>query len=80
MGIDAGLVEPGKGHFHPHEVMQAVRRGFQVKADLISGWDYWKEMEDSVEDVRRRYGIDWVSDVEMRPPTENNAHIAEDAD
>lgn len=78
--IDAGLVEPGKGHFHPHEVMQAVRRGFQVKADLISGWDYWKEMEDSVEDVRRRYGIDWVSDVEMRPPTENNAHIAEDAD
>ena len=76
--IAGGLVEPGRGHFHPEQVMQAVRRGFQLKTDLIGGWDYWQDMEETVESLRRRYGIDWVTGVEMRPPIENNAHVAAD--
>ncbi len=75
--IDGGLVEPGKGHFHPEQVMQAVRRGFQIKVDLIAGLDYWQDMETPVEELRRRMGIDWVTQVEMPPPTEHNAHVPE---
>lgn len=75
--IDGGLVEPGKGHFHPEQVMQAVRRGSQIKIDLIAGWDYWQDMEKPVEELRRRMGIDWVTQAEVPPPTEHNAHLRE---
>lgn len=75
--IAGGLVEPGKGHFHPEQVMQAVQRGSQIKIDLIAGWDYWQDMEKPIEALRRRLGIDWVTEVEIPPPREHNAHVPE---
>lgn len=56
----AGLVEAGRGHFHPDEVLRGYERGCRCNTDLISDWDYWSVMREPVAGLRERYGIDGV--------------------
>lgn len=75
--LGGGLLEPGRGRFHPTQVMQAAQRGSQIKQGLIRGWDYRADIEQPVNAVRERYDIDRVSQVEIPPPEEPNAHVPE---
>ena len=65
----AGLVEPGRGHFHPDEVLRGYERGLRCKVDLIADWDYWAVMDEPVDELRDRYGIDGVTGHRIPPPS-----------
>jgi len=64
----AGLVEPGRGHFHPDEVLLGYERGLRCNTDLISDWDYWGVMDEPVEGLRERYAIDGAVGHRIPPP------------
>ena len=64
----AGLVEAGRGHFHPDEVLLGYERGVRCNTDLISDWDYWGVMDQSVESLRERYSIEGVTGHHIPPP------------
>ncbi len=70
----AGLVEPGRGHFHPDDVLLGYERGLRCNVDLIADWDYWAVMDQPVEALRRRYNIDGVAGHHIAPPKKDNAH------
>ncbi len=72
----AGLVEPGRGHFHPDDVLHGYERGLRCKVDLISDWDYWAVMAEPVEALRALYGIDGVTGHRIAAPTQGDAHSA----
>ena len=50
---------PGtQADFEPAAVMDAVRRGAAMNADLTDGsWDYWQDLAQPIDDVRRRFNI-----------------------
>lgn len=58
LGVKVSPYSPGlKGHFDPELVMRAVARGMAMNRDLSVGWDYWPDMEQPLEAVRRKYGV-----------------------
>ncbi|MGB5809370.1 MAG: hypothetical protein WBG86_02495 [Polyangiales bacterium] len=64
----AGLVEPGKGHFHPDDTLEGFERGLRCNTDLIADWDYWAVVDRPVDELRIRYNIDGVSGWRVAPP------------
>ena len=72
----AGFVEPGRGHFHPEEVLKGYERGLGCSVDLIADWDYWAVMDQPLAALRDRYGIDGVSGHRIEPPTQPHPHAS----
>jgi len=69
----AGLVQPGRGHFHPDDVLLGYERGLRCNTDLIADWDYWAVMGERVDALRERYGIDGVEGHHIPPPASDAA-------
>ena len=65
----AGLVEPGRGHFHPDAALAGYERGLRCNVDLIADWDYWSVIDVPLDELRRRYGIDGVTTWRIPPPS-----------
>ncbi|MEM8606583.1 MAG: hypothetical protein AAGF92_05735 [Myxococcota bacterium] len=65
----AGLVEPGRGHFHPEQALRGYERGLRCNVDLIADWDYWSVVDMPVDELRRRYNIDGVTTWRIPAPT-----------
>lgn len=54
----APLAEPTKLKFEPERVLEALRRGSLMCADLTDGtWDYWADMRLPLAEVRAKYGV-----------------------
>ena len=45
------------GFFDPARVLAAIARGAAMRTDLTGRWDFWAEMAEPVETLRRRHGI-----------------------
>lgn len=50
--------EGRRGVVEPELMIEAFVRGTKVTRDLCSDWDWWDDMETSVEELRRRYNIE----------------------
>lgn len=70
----AGIVEPGRGNFRPDEVVRGFELGAAVTTDLLTQWDYWPDLQRSVDEVRARFNVRGVSVHHMPAPTVGNAH------
>lgn len=70
----AGIVEPGRGNFHPDEVARGFELGAAVTTDLLTQWDYWPDLRRSVDELRARFNVRGVSVHHMPAPTVANAH------
>ncbi len=54
----APLAEPSTMEFDPERVLEALRRGSLMNADLTDGtWDYWADLPLPVSEVRAKYGV-----------------------
>ncbi|MCH9685790.1 MAG: hypothetical protein K0V04_30435 [Deltaproteobacteria bacterium] len=54
----APIATPTTGMLVPHRFVDAVCRGAAVTRDFTDGsWDLWAEMDDDLEEVRRRYNV-----------------------
>ena len=52
------LAESAELNFDPPKVLDALRRGAAMNADLTDGsWDYWADMGRPIAEVRKRFGI-----------------------
>ena len=76
----AGLVEPGRGHFHPDAALASFERGLRCNLDLIADWDYWSVIDMPVDDLRERYNIDEVTTWRIPPPATQAGGSDEDAE
>lgn len=52
------IATASKLSFDPPRVLEALRRGTAMTADLTDGsWDYWADMPLSLDIVRFKYGV-----------------------
>jgi hypothetical protein len=54
-------VTPGakaeRSHFDPVRVLGAIARGAELNIDLTARWNYWTDLAEPLETVRRRYNV-----------------------
>jgi hypothetical protein len=54
-------VTPGakaeRGYFDPARVLAAIARGAELTIDLTARWDYWADLAEPLETVRRKYNV-----------------------
>lgn len=50
-------VEPEFDMLNPARLLEAISRGAAMNLDLNVGWDYWSVIDEDVETLRARYGI-----------------------
>jgi hypothetical protein len=54
-------VTPGakaeRGHFDPARVLAAIARGAELNIDLTARWNYWPDLAEPLEAVRRKYNV-----------------------
>ena len=65
-----GLLPPGTGHFDPEGVMVGYERGLACNVNPIKGWDFWEVADQSVTELRARYGIPEIPGPVLLPPPE----------
>jgi hypothetical protein len=46
-----------RGHFHPAHVLTAIARGAELNIDLTGRWDYWTDLTEPLDTVRRKYNV-----------------------
>ena len=51
------VAAPETGLFDVDLVLRALTRGARCKVDLSDHWDFWKEVEKPLEQVRAEYDI-----------------------
>ncbi len=64
----AGLLPPGTGHFDPEGVVVGYERGAACSVNLIGDWDFWEVADQSVAQLRKRYGIPEIPGPILLPP------------
>ena len=64
----AGLLPPGTGHFDPEGVLVGYERGTACSVNLIGDWDFWGVADQSVAELRQRYGIPPIPGPVLLPP------------
>jgi hypothetical protein len=52
----------------PHLAMESLRLGMECNFDFMDGWNYWEDMEQTVESLRDRYNIQTTSNDNLMPP------------
>jgi len=67
----AGLLPPGTGHFDPEGVVVGYERGVACKVNPIKGWDFWEVADQSVTELRARYGLPDIPGPVLLPPPES---------
>jgi hypothetical protein len=46
-----------RGYFDPARVLAAIARGAELNIDLTARWDYWPDLAEPLETVRREYNV-----------------------
>ena len=46
-----------RGHFDPAHVLTAIARGAELNIDLTARWDYWTDLTEPLDTVRRKYNV-----------------------
>ena len=46
-----------RGHFDPARVLAAIARGAELSIDLTARWNYWADLAEPLETVRRKYNV-----------------------
>lgn len=64
----AGLLPPGTGHFDPEGVIVGYERGVACKVNPIKDWDFWEVADQSVAELRTRYGLPNIPGPVLLPP------------
>jgi hypothetical protein len=56
--VSPAVVIPARGAFDPRRVLAAFLRGRRLTVDVMGNWDYWALMPSSLEEAKRRLGIE----------------------
>ncbi len=51
------LVTPTKLQWDPEKVIRAMQRGAAINTDLTDHWDFWPDLAQPIEEVRRKYNV-----------------------